>query len=74
MEKREANYLVRTVHRAGPGKQKLKQIERAASTIEEAQAMACALSKRYLYASTMVFDVASKIPVEFWNNGKKASR
>lgn len=73
MEKRKTNYLVRTVHRAGPGRQKLKRIERKAFTIDEAQTIACALSKRYLFSSTVVFDITTSMPVSFWNNGQKAN-
>lgn len=74
MEKRTAHYLVRTVYRGGPYKQKMKKIEQFASTIEEAQQLACALSKKHLFASAVIVDTRSNKPMEFWNNGRKINQ
>jgi hypothetical protein len=71
LERRKANYLVRTVHRSGPGRQKLKPVEQIAATLVEAQDKARKMSKQYLYASTVIVDACSSRPIEFWNNGKK---
>lgn len=73
MERRTANYLVRTVHRSGPGRQQLKRVEQTAATLVEAQEKARKMSKLYLYASTVIVDACSSRPIEFWNNGKKES-
>ena len=69
MEKRKANYLIKTVRRGGKGKQQFKTIVEHALTVEDARRIAKRLSQEDHYGSTVIFDQFTNLPIEFWNHG-----
>lgn len=70
MEKRETNFLVRTVIKKGHRNQSFKTIEFDVATYEKAKIIAEQTSKKHLFSSTIIINKQNNMVIEFWANGK----